>query len=142
MEDDLRNLITVLNLDPVEADHASLENILTCSRWKLRSKTSVEAAIALLQESRVPVLFCETDQRLGHWQKTLDQVMSLPDPPYLIVTSRLADDRLWAEALNLGAYDVLAKPFDRTEVTRIVGSACARWDHRQPIAAKSRSCAA
>jgi len=36
------------------------------------------------------------------------------------VTSRLADERLWAEALNLGAYDVLAKPFDSTEAMRVV----------------------
>jgi hypothetical protein len=35
------------------------------------------------------------------------------------VTSRLADERLWAEALNLGAWDVLAKPFDADEVIRI-----------------------
>ena len=41
----------------------------------------------------------------------------------MIVTSRLADERLWAEALNLGAYDVLAKPFDRTEAMRVVAAA-------------------
>ena len=31
--------------------------------------------------------------------------------PLVIVASHLADDQLWAEALNLGAHDVLAKPF-------------------------------
>jgi DNA-binding NtrC family response regulator len=41
-------------------------------------------------------------------------------PPNLIVTSRLADDELWAEVLNLGGYDVLAQPFDPQEVYRIV----------------------
>ena len=45
----------------------------------------------------------------------------------LIVTSRLADDRLWAEALNLGAYDVLAKPFERMELVRSVSSAWLHW---------------
>jgi DNA-binding NtrC family response regulator len=49
----------------------------------------------------------------------------------LIVTSRLADDRLWAEALNLGAYDVIAKPFDASEVVRIAGLACAHWNQRE-----------
>jgi len=61
-------------------------------------------------------------------------MLSLPDPPFLVVTSRLADDRLWAEALNLGAYDVLAKPFDKTEVNRIVRSAWLRWTNRKPSA--------
>jgi DNA-binding response OmpR family regulator len=45
----------------------------------------------------------------------------------LIVTSDLADDRLWAEALNLGAYDVLAKPFRAAEVFRTVSLAWRQW---------------
>jgi len=40
------------------------------------------------------------------------------------VADRLADDRLWAEVLNLGAYDLLIKPFDTQEVLRTVGLAC------------------
>jgi FixJ family two-component response regulator len=63
----------------------------------------------------------------GSWKDVLDQVTILPDPPSLIVTSRLADERLWAEALNLGAYDVLAKPYDRTEVMRVVSGAWRAW---------------
>jgi len=56
----------------------------------------------------------------------LEQTESLPNPPVLIVTSRLADARLWGEALNRGAYDVLAKPFDRAEVVRVISLA---WLH-------------
>jgi DNA-binding response OmpR family regulator len=57
----------------------------------------------------------------------LDQVTILPDPPSFIVTSRLADERLWAEALNFGAFDVLAKPFDRAEALRVIGAAWRAW---------------
>jgi len=49
----------------------------------------------------------------------------------LIVTSRLADECLWAEALNIGAYDVLAKPFDRNEVRRSESLACLHWNDKQ-----------
>ena len=45
-----------------------------------------------------------------------------------------ADERLWAEALNLGAYDVLAKPFDRTEVMRVVSMAWMHWSARYVVA--------
>ena len=55
------------------------------------------------------------------------------DPPLLIVTSRLADDRLWTEALNLGAYDVIAKPFDRKEVDRVLNLAWARWSRSNSV---------
>jgi hypothetical protein len=43
-------------------------------------------------------------------------------PPSFIVTSRLADERLWVEALNVGAYDVLVKPFDVAELKRVFSS--------------------
>jgi DNA-binding response OmpR family regulator len=43
------------------------------------------------------------------------------------VTSRVADDSLWAEVLNLGAYDLLMKPFDLTEVFRVVSLAWRHW---------------
>jgi hypothetical protein len=35
------------------------------------------------------------------------------------VTFRTADERLWAEVLNLGGYGVLAQPFDANEVKRV-----------------------
>jgi len=57
----------------------------------------------------------------------LAETLKLPDPPLLIVASRLADEYLWAEALNPGAYDVLAKPFDAEEVIRVLRSA---WFHK------------
>jgi DNA-binding response OmpR family regulator len=44
----------------------------------------------------------------------------LPNPPPVIVTSIHADDQLWVEALNLGAHDLLAKPFDKAEVVRVL----------------------
>jgi DNA-binding response OmpR family regulator len=63
----------------------------------------------------------------------LGEIMRLPEPPFLIVTSRLADERLWAEVLNLGAYDVLAKPFESKEVVRIVSLAWLHWKDRYEL---------
>jgi DNA-binding response OmpR family regulator len=86
-----------------------------------------------LRKAKVPVVVCESDLQPGTWKEVLEELRTLPDPPYLIVTSRVADERLWAEALNLGAYDVLAKPFDGMEVTRIVNMAWLRWKSRYGI---------
>ena len=60
----------------------------------------------------------------------LEHIDALPNAPSLIVASKLADERLWAKALNLGAWDVLAKPFNRSEVIRTVKSAWQHW-HNQ-----------
>jgi DNA-binding response OmpR family regulator len=50
--------------------------------------------------------------------------------PFFIVTSRLADERLWVEALNVGAYDVLVKPFHVAELKRVLESAWSEWRDR------------
>jgi DNA-binding response OmpR family regulator len=64
----------------------------------------------------------------------LDNLKLLRHAPPLIVTSRLADERLWAEALNLGAYDVLAKPFDPQELNRSMNLAFLHWRHSHDTA--------
>ena len=62
------------------------------------------------------------------WQELLQDVSELPPPrPRFVIASRLADDRLWSEALNLGAYNVLAKPFDSKEVFWVVSHAWLDW---------------
>jgi FixJ family two-component response regulator len=77
------------------------------------------------------VVLCETDVLPGTWRDLLEQVTRVPNAPAVIVSSRLADDRLWAEALNLGAWDVLARPFVKSEVVQAVSAAWRHWWNRQ-----------
>jgi DNA-binding response OmpR family regulator len=49
----------------------------------------------------------------------------------LVVTSRMADEALWAEVLNMGGYDVLAQPLDTEEVTRVIGAALRRMGNER-----------
>jgi len=76
------------------------------------------------------------------WVDVLDQIQSMPHPPSVIVTSRMADEQLWSEALNLGAWDVLAKPLDPSEVIRSVESAWRHWHHRIELPEISLGCVA
>jgi CheY-like chemotaxis protein len=134
-------VVTLLSVGPIEEDHDSLEGILKCSQcdvaptceWRVNACRTLASALTALRKLRVPVVVCESDLQPGTWKEVLEELRTLPDPPFLIVTSRLADERLWAEALNLGAYDVLAKPFDRMEVARIVSMAWLRWKDRYGI---------
>ena len=83
-------------------------------------------------------LFCaSTILSPGSWKELLDFAERLPAPPPVIVTSRLADERMWAEVLNLGGYDVLARPFNSEEVIRTVTSAWSLWQHRFQCRAES-----
>jgi DNA-binding response OmpR family regulator len=72
------------------------------------------------------VVICDQTLADGDWRDLLVALQAEADAPPLIVVSRLADDRLWAEVLNLGGYDLLTKPFIAVEVTRVVRMAARR----------------
>jgi hypothetical protein len=84
--------------------------------------------LALLRSQSIPVLLCERDDADGNWEDLLKATGRLPDPPKLIVFSRLADESLWAKVLNLGGFDVLMTPFEPEEVLRVIFSAWSRWE--------------
>ena len=132
--------VAVLCVSPSDADHAALRKILQQAtlnvdmdcRWVLYSASTVSLTSKALSEREVPIVISEENLFGATWQTILQCISLLPDPPLLIVASRLADERLWAEALNLGAWDVLVKPFDTQEVIRAVASAWRHWqDHRE-----------
>jgi DNA-binding response OmpR family regulator len=127
--------ITVLSIGPQEEDHSALSRIIAAaewplcpaSRWKLHACSNLDSGMSFLKDHRAPLVICEGDLGAATWRDFWAQAATLSDPPFLIVTSRLADEYLWAEALNLGAYDVLAKPFHPEEVVRALSQA---WLHR------------
>jgi DNA-binding NtrC family response regulator len=120
----------VLSLSPIEDDHNSLERIFSAFRWTMHRALTLPSAMSFLAERHAPVVICERDLAPGTWKDMLDGAVAMPQSPYVIVTSRLADEHLWTEALTVGAYDVLAKPFEREEVIRIVSLASRSWHDR------------
>jgi DNA-binding NtrC family response regulator len=100
--------------------------------------SDLPAARAALNDYDISVIVCNTCLDSDTWVDVLNHVRAMPHPPSLIVTSRLADDRLWAEALNLGAWDVLSKPFDRSEVVRSVRYAWEHWRHQVELPARPK----
>jgi len=113
----------ILSVSPAFEDHVALRRILDRPQWRLDTAGSCGEALAYLREGGAVVIFCEHSLPDGSWKKVLDQAAANNAPPVVVVTSRLADDRLWAEVLNLGGFDVLAKPFDDREVRHVLASA-------------------
>ena len=130
VETNITGVVTILSISPLEEDRVPLQAIIRHTTWMLLQARDVRSALPLLQQHEVGVVLCERDLQPGTWIDVLEQINALPTAPSLIVTSRLADERLWAEALNLGAWDVLAKPFDRGEVVRSVRSGWQHWHDR------------
>ena len=133
-----QRVVKILLISPFDEDHQQLQAILRHSKWQQHGVRSLTAARDFLRGTPVPVVICEADLPDGNWQLALSEFDSIPTPPVLVVTSRFADDRLWSEALNLGAYNVLAKPLHSKEVFHVVSLAWLlwkkQWERIQPLA--------
>lgn len=113
---------TVLFVSPISQDQAALRRILPPPHSAIGVATCRQA-LEHLDRSPAAVVLCDSDLPDGSWLDLFHSLASADDPPLLIVTSRLADDRLWAEVLNLGGFDVIAKPFDKREVLHVLETA-------------------
>ena len=112
-------------------DHASLRKIFRDSPWELQGAFTGSDGLGLLHCNHRDDIFaviCENNLPDGDWRFLLAEMDKLPVRPNLIVVSHLADERLWAEVLNLGAFDLLlAAPFEASEVLRVTESAWLAW---------------
>lgn len=125
-----RAAITVLFVTPKSEDFKQLRAMLRRPKWELYQASTLAEGFARLDEHRrISLVLCEQDLREGTWRQMLEHTGARVCPPLVIVTSQLADEQLWAEALNLGAYDVLLRPFQLKEVHRTLMAAWMRWQH-------------
>lgn len=111
-----------------EEECALLRRILSGSGWALCFAPTFQEAQALLPASSFGVVICAGNLGDGHgWKEVLNEVRRMPVPPPFIVADRLADEVLWAEALNLGCHDLLMTPFREEEVLRVLPMAWDSW---------------
>ena len=115
--------VHILTVSTHTNDILSLARIFDHSSWNFNSATSMQAGLRFLATTPVEVVLCDRSLPDGDWRDLLNALSTLENSPQMIVTAHDADDHLWAEVLNLGAYDVLAKPFNATEVYRTVSNA-------------------
>jgi DNA-binding NtrC family response regulator len=126
---------TALLISSETQDHDMLSCLFQRHGWSLQSADCFDSASAILQQAPISVVVTERDLPIGNWKDVLEASHGLRNVPLVIVISRFADDYLWAEALNLGAYDVLLKPLEESEVFRVLTSA---WIRVSPDSPKAR----
>ncbi len=134
-------VVTVLAISESAEDLNWLGGIFHRTNWKLVSVQTCRQALEVLASRRVPVVLCDRTLSDGTWKRLLNEFGQTSESPLLIVMSQQADDRLWAEVLNLGGYDVLSKPFDRSEVVRVISAAWLQWRQREIAHAARRAAA-
>ncbi|HLJ49768.1 MAG TPA: hypothetical protein VKU01_27330 [Bryobacteraceae bacterium] len=96
--------------------------------WHVETARSFDEALAVLQQSNVSVIVTQHKPGAGFsWLDLLEAAWRFDPAPRIIVTDRLADEALWAEVLNLGAFDLLMQPFEPEEVFRVITYAWRSW---------------
>lgn len=114
--------ISALVIAADERDRLFVTAALEASGWKLRFvRDAFEAGAALAAES-IPVVIMDGDAQVPSWRDLLAR-LSGTEPARIIIFFRQADERLWAEVFNLGAYDLLPKPLNLDELTWVARSA-------------------
>lgn len=115
----------VLFISPHSSDAGAIQRMIDPLPLGCDHVQTVAAARASLDRYSYRVVLTEAALPDGTWIDVLQLARGAVDAA-VIVTDRLADAHFWAEALNLGAYDVLAQPFYVSEVRRVLSNACTR----------------
>jgi DNA-binding NtrC family response regulator len=128
--DTRRSSGSVLLIRPDPEDAVFMREIIASLNCQFESASNWHTAELALQRDIFGIIVAERDLPDGNWRDVLSCLERYSYNPLLIVISRLADERLWAEVLNRCGFDVLAKPFAYEEATRVIGHALNTWNRR------------
>ena len=111
----------------VAEDEANLRLVIQKELQRLGYRVSVapdgEAALRRLEEGNVDVLLCDINMPRMDGMELLRRVHERPNPPEVIMLTGHATVETAIEAMKLGAYDYLSKPYRITELDALVRQA-------------------
>ena len=84
--------------------------------YRVQAAPDGEAALRKLEESNVDVLLCDINMPRIDGMELLRRVHERPNPPEVIMLTGQATVETAVEAMKLGAYDYLTKPYRITEL--------------------------
>jgi DNA-binding NtrC family response regulator len=88
-----------------EADCRTLREVAGRVSQSVVSCADMQEARRAIRWHAPKIVVCETQVReSGNWQELLEEAQAAQS--LMLVVSRHADERLWAEVLNLGGFDV------------------------------------
>jgi DNA-binding NtrC family response regulator len=111
----------------VAEDETNLRLVIQKELQRLGYRVDVapdgEAALRRLEEGNVDVLLCDINMPRLDGMELLRRVHERPNPPEVIMLTGHATVETAIEAMKLGAYDYLSKPYRITELDALVKQA-------------------
>jgi DNA-binding NarL/FixJ family response regulator len=111
----------VITVAPSEIDRHRIRDILGAKGIAVRGTTCLEEAFEAVSVP-APVVLYDTEGDEPWSEALIHLVQRWPNTRFVLV-SRLADEQMWIDALEAGAYDLLPKPFEPVELQCVVRSA-------------------
>jgi DNA-binding NtrC family response regulator len=118
-----------------QEDQRRLHKTFGFPEWKVQVVRNLQGLSKAVTTCSCCVVITDTRLPDGTWKDVLGSLEGLWNRPQVIVADRLASEALWAEVLNLGAYDLLALPFEPTEIQCVVSRA---WEFSLRETARAR----
>jgi hypothetical protein len=113
-----------------EVVHAVLELVLDGTGLRIVCERDVSSAITLATNAHIPVVLTTLD---GDWKYLIRSLERVETPPSIIVMLPEMNGGLWAEVMNVGAYDAIVMGSRREEILAALASAYIRWDRRKSV---------
>jgi DNA-binding NtrC family response regulator len=128
--------VRVLAVFATTEDRSSLSQLFRDLSWKAQFVENSDGLKDAFYSFQPDVVMTDCVFSAGGcWKDVLYAAREHSGRLPVIVACRLADERLWAEVLNLGGYDLLLKPFVAGEVEKTVSMACGS-QYRSPVHTK------
>jgi DNA-binding NtrC family response regulator len=81
---------------------------------------SPETALAGIERLSAPAALVDRNWPGSDWRIVVEELSSSPVRPCVILISGVLDERLWAEVVGHGGYEVLAKPLQAEQAIRVI----------------------
>lgn len=104
----------------------AIDALLTCSGWSYRHVESCQEALKTMEATGARVVVTDTELSDGTWRDLVDAARQQANPPAVVVTSRHADEALWTDVIEHGAFDLVPVPGETGEFLRVVRLAFGR----------------
>lgn len=114
----------VLAIVPQPPDFAELTADLQAVGIPVCRADGLLDAILRQADSPASVILCDADSL--DWSEALNLFRRLKAPSAVIFLTRLADEHLWLEMLEAGAFDLLQKPYRPQDLCWVVSTALKR----------------
>lgn len=119
----MNNPISILVVSSEIQNRNSLRDILDREGWKTIPASTVGECEEVFAKQSIDLIFCDRGLADGTYRDILAMTRSKSPCARLVVTSRLADWEEYLEALDNGAFDLIASPSLTGDIIRVIHQA-------------------